>query len=153
MITSFIYMCVDKTIKLWRVSESHMYSPTAVDTYNTSGRLKLPVRESSSTLATMKRLYENAHTYNINSISLNSDCEHFISCDDLRVNLWHLDSASTCFNLVDIKPHKMEDLTEVITAARFHPQHCHTLAYSTSKYVMSMCIHMCMCIYVFIIYQ
>jgi serine/threonine-protein phosphatase 2A regulatory subunit B len=38
-----------------------------------------------------KRSYANAHTYHINSIALGSDCETFISADDLRVNLWHLD--------------------------------------------------------------
>ena len=27
----------------------------------------------------------------------------------------------------------VEELTEVLTAARFHPVHCHTLAYGTSK--------------------
>jgi len=27
----------------------------------------------------------------------------------------------------------VEELTEVLTAARFHPQHCHTFAYGTSK--------------------
>ncbi len=37
------------------------------------------------------------------------------------------------FNLVDIKPSNMEDLTEVITSAEFHPSHCNILAYSSSK--------------------
>lgn len=37
------------------------------------------------------RSFANAHTYHINSIALSSDCETFISADDLRVNLWHLD--------------------------------------------------------------
>ena len=109
------------------------------------------------------RSYANAHTYHINSIALSSDCETFISADDLRVNLWHLERcpgpAATClpappaaaaalqlacfcatapcmlltcacrapgaplpalrcrqdqaFNIVDIKPQNMEDLTEV----------------------------------------
>lgn len=27
----------------------------------------------------------------------------------------------------------MEDLTEVITSAEFHPHHCHVFAYSSSK--------------------
>lgn len=37
------------------------------------------------------------------------------------------------FNIVDIKPPNMEDLTEVITSAEFHPRHCNVLAYSSSK--------------------
>ena len=34
---------------------------------------------------------------------------------------------------MDIKPANMEELTEVITAAEFHPVHCNTFIYSSSK--------------------
>lgn len=60
-----------------------------------------------------KRIYANAHTYHINSISVNSDQQTFLSADDLRVNLWSLDVTDQSFNIVDIKPANMEDLTEV----------------------------------------
>ena len=33
----------------------------------------------------------------------------------------------------------MEELTEVITAAVFHPQHCNIFAYSTSKGAVKLC--------------
>ena len=59
------------------------------------------------------RLYDKAHMYHINSISLNSDDETYLSADDLRINLWHLDSTTECYNVVDIKPVNMEELTEV----------------------------------------
>lgn len=36
-------------------------------------------------------------------------------------------------DIVDIKPANMEELTEVITAAEFHPQHCNMFMYSSSK--------------------
>lgn len=62
-----------------------------------------------------------------------SDCETYLSADDLRINLWHMDVNDKSFNIVDIKPPNMEDLTEVITAAEFHPSHCHIFAYSSSK--------------------
>ena len=45
-----------------------------------------------------------------------------MSADDLRINLWNLEITNQSFNIVDIKPANMEDLTEVITAAEFHPQ-------------------------------
>ena len=51
----------------------------------------------------------------------------------MRVNLWHLDRHDASFNIVDIKPGNMEDLTEVITAAEFHPGSCNLFAYSSSK--------------------
>jgi serine/threonine-protein phosphatase 2A regulatory subunit B len=60
-----------------------------------------------------KRVYANAHTYHINSISVNSDQATFLSADDLRINLWDLEVTNRSFNIVDIKPANMEDLTEV----------------------------------------
>lgn len=36
-------------------------------------------------------------------------------------------------DIVDIKPNNMEELTEVITAADFHPFHCNIMMYSTSR--------------------
>lgn len=98
--------------------------------------LKLPTVVSShesALVARCRRIYGNAHAYHINSISVNSDCETFISADDLRVNLWNVEVSSQSFNIVDIKPTNMEDLTEVITSAEFHPYQCHLLAYSSSK--------------------
>lgn len=65
--------------------------------------------------ARCKKVYANAHTYHINSISVNSDQETFLSADDLRINLWNLDITEQSFNIVDIKPTNMEDLTEVST--------------------------------------
>ncbi|KAF5822836.1 putative transcription factor WD40-like family [Helianthus annuus] len=61
------------------------------------------------------------------------DGETFVSADDLRINLWNLEISNQSFNIVDVKPANMEDLTEVITSAEFHPAHCNTLAYSSSK--------------------
>ncbi len=41
--------------------------------------------------------------------------------------------------MIDIKPENMEELTEVITAVQFHPQHCHTLVYSSSRGAIKVC--------------
>ncbi|KAK9677007.1 hypothetical protein RND81_11G115500 [Saponaria officinalis] len=97
--------------------------------------LRLPVVTSNeaSLVARCRRVYAHAHDYHINSISKNSDGETFISADDLRINLWNLEISNQSFNIVDVKPQNMEDLTEVITSAEFHPSHCNTLAYSSSK--------------------
>ncbi len=98
--------------------------------------LRVPQVASSEVVlaARCRRAYPNAHAYHINSISVNSDCATFISADDLRINLWSLDApASGSFTIVDIKPENMENLTEVITAAVFHPTHCALFAYSSSK--------------------
>ncbi|EAL65440.1 protein phosphatase 2A regulatory subunit [Dictyostelium discoideum AX4] len=93
---------------------------------------KLTTRETVVT-ATPRKIFQNAHAYHINSISLNSDGETYISSDDLRIHLWNLNINTECFNVVDIKPTNMEDLTEVITSAEFHPTSCNIFMYSSSK--------------------
>lgn len=102
----------------------------------TSARdLRLPRLTHHDTVvaAVPRRTYANAHAYHINSISVNSDGETFISSDDLRINLWNLNIQDQSFNIVDIKPANMEELTEVITAAEFHPQSCNWFMYASSK--------------------
>ena len=83
--------------------------------------------------ATPKRVYQNAHSYHINSIALNSDGETFVSADDLSIHWWNYEYSEQCFNIVDMKPPNMEELTEVITAVRFHPIHCNIMMYSSSR--------------------
>lgn len=89
--------------------------------------------------AAPRRVYSNAHAYHINSISLNSDEETFLSADDLRINLWNLNAGGNGFNILDIKPDNMEDLAEVITAAEFHPKHCHLFMHSSSRGIVKLC--------------
>ncbi|XP_052143757.1 serine/threonine protein phosphatase 2A 55 kDa regulatory subunit B alpha isoform-like isoform X2 [Oryza glaberrima] len=83
--------------------------------------------------AKCRRVFSRAHVYNINSISNNCDGETFVSVDDLRINLWHLEVTDQCFNIVDMKPADMEDLVEVITSAEFHPSSCSLLAFGSSR--------------------
>ncbi|KAF5931960.1 hypothetical protein HYC85_028131 [Camellia sinensis] len=75
--------------------------------------LHLPAVTSHETslMARCRRVYAHAHDYHINSISNNSDGETFISADDLRINLWNLEISNQSFNIVDVKPANMEDLT------------------------------------------
>ncbi|XP_058613827.1 protein phosphatase 2, regulatory subunit B, beta b isoform X4 [Onychostoma macrolepis] len=115
----------------WKM-EFHI-SPNTVD--------KVPVLRPMDLMveATPRRIFSNAHTYHINSISVNSDYETYISTDDLRINLWNLEITNRSFNIVDIKPANMEELTEVITAAEFHPNQCNTFVYSSSKGSIRLC--------------
>jgi serine/threonine-protein phosphatase 2A regulatory subunit B len=152
----------DKTVKLWKVYEKRVAclsefnvrnsgsaaparaggaSPRALAAAAAAARgrpacpRRLPTVVSTESVMSSKcrRVFSSAHTYHINSVALASDQQTFLSADDLRINLWHLDRADTSFNVVDIKPSSMEDLTEVITCADFHPRHAHVFAYSSSK--------------------
>ncbi|KAL5606163.1 hypothetical protein BROUX41_006070 [Berkeleyomyces rouxiae] len=145
----------DKTIKLWKVFEKSLKvvaennlssEPTAAgmgagasiarpSAFKNATDLKLPRLTHHDTVvaAVPRRTYANAHAYHINSISVNTDGETFISSDDLRINLWNLNIQDQSFNIVDIKPANMEELTEVITAAEFHPISCNWFMYASSK--------------------
>ena len=62
--------------------------------------LRLPRMTHHETIvtATPRRIFQNAHAYHINSISVNSDAETFISADDLRINLWNLNIPDQSFS-------------------------------------------------------
>lgn len=53
--------------------------------------------------ASPRRIFANAHTYHINSISVNSDQETYLSADDLRINLWHLEITDQSFSILIIR--------------------------------------------------
>ncbi|CAO3697529.1 unnamed protein product [Rhizopus stolonifer] len=140
----FLLSTNDKTIKMWKVFDKSLKLVTehsAAPITTTPNTLRLPKLTHHDTIvaAVPRKVYANAHTYHINSISINSDGETYISADDLRVNLWNLDVSDQSFNIVDIKPANMEELTEVITAAEFHPQHCNMFMYSSSKGTIKLC--------------
>ncbi|GAB7326744.1 hypothetical protein MBLNU13_g10692t2 [Cladosporium sp. NU13] len=149
----------DKTIKLWKVFEKSLkvvaennlsseLTPAGAPGANGGGPVRYPNQHFRSVAdlkfprmthhdtvvaAVPRKVYANAHAYHINSISVNSDGETFISSDDLRINLWNLNIQDQSFNIVDIKPANMEELTEVITAAEFHPTSCNWFMYASSK--------------------
>ncbi|EDK42742.1 protein phosphatase PP2A regulatory subunit B [Lodderomyces elongisporus NRRL YB-4239] len=133
----------DKTIKLWKiqerqiklVSENNLNGMSHYSSAEGITSLKLPQLQVHDKLisAQPKKIYSNAHAYHINSISVNSDQETYLSADDLRINLWNLGISDQSFNIVDIKPTNMEELTEVITSAKFHPLQCNLFMYSSSK--------------------
>lgn len=72
-----------------------------------SGDLRVPHYEQSTSMlveAQPRRIFSNAHAYHINSISVNSDQETFLSSDDLRVNLWNLDITDQSFSILLPEP-------------------------------------------------
>lgn len=97
---------LDKTVKLWKVFEKSI----KVVSENNHGDgqhapvpgapLRLPKLTHHDTIvaAVPRKVYANAHAYHINSISVNSDGETYISADDLRINLWNLNISDQSFS-------------------------------------------------------
>ena len=155
-----MHTCTDKTIKLWKVFEKSMYRQSGSsfhkkfktehamnseqhgnESHDGFNNVSLPTIECDDiiTAAISRRVYQNGHKFHIHSLDVNCDCETFISADDLRINLWHFDSPSTSFNLCDLKPECMENLTNTITKAILHPLHCNYMAYTTSQSQICFC--------------
>lgn len=120
-IAHFLLSTNDKTVKLWKIRERNKRAVMAsVDTSISSSNsmvnghvsvrddmngfvrsVSIPVIKYMDRIeveAIPKRIFANAHTYHINSISLNSDQETFMSADDLRINLWHIEITNQSFS-------------------------------------------------------
>lgn len=102
----------DKTIKLWKLSERDKQIDEngfnlSRSTFNSDNEyfhdlseLRIPKLlnlEPPVVQPSLRRLFANAHTFHINSVSVNSDQETFISADELRINLWNLEVTDESF--------------------------------------------------------
>ena len=107
------YVCsVDKTVKLWKISERNVRIDGPLNTKSQDGTqdldpkevcgLKIPKLQPTSLMieASPRKIFSNAHTYHINSISINSDDETYLSADDLRINLWHMQRTDQSFSIL-----------------------------------------------------
>ena len=108
--TTLLLFISDKTIKLWKVAERDK-RPEGYNLKDESGlardsscvtSLRVPVFQPMELMveASPKRVFANAHTYHINSISVNSDQETYLSADDLRINLWNLEITDQSFSIL-----------------------------------------------------
>ena len=140
---SFVLTSNDKTIKLWKINEkmvkkSEKFSRKANITKNNLTMPRIKVVDTGLT-PSIKRTYPMLHNYNINSISSCCNNENFLSADDLTVNLWSLSVTDKSFTTVDIAPKSLNEISEVITAAKFDPQQDTGFSYSTSKGCIRVC--------------
>ena len=102
----FFFFILDKTVKLWKVSERQKQAvgynlrDESGDMIEMEPHLIVPHYEPMELMieASPKKVFANAHMYHINSISVNNDNETYLSADDLRINLWHLEITDRSFS-------------------------------------------------------
>ena len=97
-------------MKLWKISERNLRIDGPLNTKSLDGTLDLQPHEINNLVipqlhktplmveASPRKIYANAHTYHVNSISVNSDDETYLSADDLRINLWSLQRTDQSFS-------------------------------------------------------
>lgn len=109
----FMLTTNDKTIKLWKLSQrdkiidengfnlaKNLYDG---EYFHDLSELRIPKflpMEAPTVQPNIRRIFSNAHTFHINSISVNSDQETFISADELRINLWNLEVTNESFGII-----------------------------------------------------
>ncbi|GKT35256.1 Protein phosphatase PP2A regulatory subunit B [Aduncisulcus paluster] len=150
----------DKTIKLWKIfrrkvvevgnlnipkPEGRVLDMATARRIANPGDLRIPRLRTTELMlsAIRRRQYANIHSYHINSLSLSADGDVFLSADDLRIYIWSLHHHKEVFNVCDIKPACMGDLSEVITCAKFHPRDGAVMFYGSSKGAVRMCDMRC----------
>lgn len=138
----FILTSNDKTVKLWKIgNKSVKKSEKFINRkYLTEDSLSLPKLKliDQGLCPTLKRTYPNLHQYNVHSVSIFQDGQNFLTADDLGIYLWDLESIQSSYMLVNIKPDKIDDLSEVITTCTASPLTDSNFVYGTSKAVIKL---------------
>jgi serine/threonine-protein phosphatase 2A regulatory subunit B len=131
----------EKTIKLWKIfskedSEFYNFNKVANAT-----QLKIPKKKRGPRQVMTKcvKSYFSAHKHHINSLSYSFDNEHFLSADELSINIWNVEVKDKTYNFLEFPSENLEELTEVITSAQFHPKSPNMLAFSTSRGLIKLC--------------
>lgn len=81
----------------------------------------------------------DVHQFPIASLAVSPDGDHFLSGDHLRINLWNTHVTDKAFNVVDLKPADMQDLSEVMNVVDYHPIHSNLFLYGTSRANIRLC--------------
>ena len=138
----FILTSNDKTIKLWKISNKTVKKSEKFKNRKFLKQENLSVPKlkiiDQGLCPSLKRTFANLHSYHVNSISTSQDGQTFLSSDDLAIYIWDIERTDTSFINVDIKPDKIDELNEVITASVFSPVNDYQIAYGTSKSVVKL---------------
>eukprot|EP00866_Antonospora_locustae_P000135 jgi/Antlo1/135/1164 len=123
-----LIVCNEKSIKMWRVRpkmntvrilemgyQSMRDGGVLVQGEDTEASGDATVEYAFDCVTTLK----NIHNYSINSLSVSSNDHYFLSADYLRIYLWCTHNTAHCFNLIDSKPRRYDELEFVITRCLF----------------------------------
>jgi len=96
----------DKLIKLWKIAYRKEKKYESCKKMLAKGKFAIPRSKviSEQWEGRCASQYKCAHEYHINSLSLNSDGESYLSADDLRINIWNIEDNKTVYNVLDLNP-------------------------------------------------
>ncbi|KAL0266041.1 UNVERIFIED_CONTAM: hypothetical protein PYX00_011758 [Menopon gallinae] len=122
-----LIVCNEKSIKVWRVRPRMSTSEILEMGYQSmgDGGVLVPGGDEGGCDAATEYVSEcvktlkNIHNYSINSLTVSNNDHYMLSSDYLRIYLWCTQNMSHCFNLVDSKPKRYDELEFVITRCLF----------------------------------
>ena len=95
--------------------------------------LRVPFCTARSKVCKLMRTYDKGHPLKIHSISLCSDEEHFLTADEVYINLWNLNITNEAYRILHFPYTLTDDPELIITSACFHPKDPNLLLYSSSE--------------------
>jgi serine/threonine-protein phosphatase 2A regulatory subunit B len=133
----FILAANEKKIRLWKLSDKRTTISEKIRKREalTTRTIQLPKLRliQKSVFPSLKRTFSALHNFHINYVSASPDGETFLSADDLTINLWNLETPSIAFNILNMKPDNINNVSEVITKSKFHPSEDSQFIYATKK--------------------
>ena len=140
----FFLTANDKSVKMWKIwdrtrsTQDTEYEPinALLEDWKSLQFPKVSAGEKRTWHKELKQ-FASDHEYHINSVSVSSNKEHFISSDDLTVQMWHVGHPEQSLRVLDRRPDNMEDLSETITSCTFHSFHPQELYVANSKGIVS----------------
>lgn len=120
-------------MKIWKICERKIKK--MIKGSGKSIQCKMPKLQTvdSGIMPKLRKVYPSLHNYQINSMNISNNEEFILSSDDLQVNLWSIERSNISFIAVDLKPHNLQEIDEVITCSRLHPLQDSIFSFGTSK--------------------
>lgn len=145
----YILTTNERTVKIWRVTNRavNQVSTTNLSRSNSHPKhgiaeLMIPkMTKGTEPVVTsiVKKVFNNATNFHINSIAPSINGDQFLVSDDLRINMWSINDNTEAFTSIDLKPPSLEDVQEVITYADFNPRNSAVFLYGTSHGNVRLC--------------
>lgn len=133
-----------ETVKLWRLGQKWQVKRPMSPLHRNQQQNEEEESNEAGISPTKKQEFRKGHSFNIHTVSVNSDMETFLSCDDLNVYIWNINRSDECFNVINLKPQPgyagkepngpvdCTAIKDTITSASFHPFNCNELMYGDS---------------------
>ncbi|KAH0575747.1 Protein phosphatase PP2A regulatory subunit B [Spironucleus salmonicida] len=140
----FLLTSNERSVKVWKI-ENKRVQRVASNNMSKYGNNKSKLDDANNLLlpkvvnvdefqpiCTQKKLFDNVTNYHINAVAISHDSDQFLISDDLKIAVWSLNNVNEAITVVDLKPPKLDEVSEVITYADYSPTNSAVFVFGTS---------------------